>query len=236
MRYLALIGILVLFFQSCDSPTRRLRSYDVHGVDVSHFQSKVAWEEVVKQDIHFAFVKATEGETLQDSMFCENWEGTKRVGLRRGAYHFYRPKTSARNQAENFAMMVNLEVGDLPPVLDVEVLDDVSKVELINGIRTWLYLIEIKYDIKPIIYTNLKFYYQHLAGHFDDYPMWIARYNYREPLMATGSEWDFWQYGNRGQVEGIQGDVDLNVFNGSLEELDQLCLAPRRVLSSRFPQ
>ena len=221
----------LLLFASCDQPTRRLHRYEVHGIDVSHYQSHVHWDTVADQDIHFAFIKATEGETLQDTLFCHNWDELRRVGLKRGAYHFFRPGVAALNQAENFAEMVTMEYGDLPPVLDVEVLDGVSKVALINGVRTWLYSIEIKYNVKPIIYTNTKFYHQYLAGHFEEYPLWIARYNYRQPKLATGKEWDFWQYGNRGRIPGVYGDVDFNVFKGNHYELATLCLAPRSILS-----
>ena len=126
---------------------------------------------------------------------------------------------------------VELSYGDLPPVLDVEVLDGVSKPTLIAGIKSWLFTVELHYGIKPILYTNLKFYNKYLAGHFEGYPLWIARYNTRQPILACGSEWQFWQYGNRGQLDGIEGDVDFNVFHASLDALDSLCLKPKPILS-----
>ena len=126
----------------------------------------------------------------------------------------------------------------MPPVLDVEVLDGVSKTILINGIRTWLYQIEIRYNVKPIIYTNLKFYNKILAGHFNDYPVWIARYSFREPILASGRDWHFWQYGNRGRIKGVFGNVDFNVFNGTELDLERLCLAPNNnnILSENVRQ
>jgi lysozyme len=231
----AISGIL-LFLWGCEQHTLRRADYQVHGIDVSHYQSVIHWDTVAAQRIHFAFVKATEGATMNDSMFCYNWAEMKRTGIKRGAYHFYRPKTSALAQADNFSRLVEMEQGDLPPVLDVEVLDGVSKTILINGIRTWLYQIEIRYNVKPIIYTSLKFYNKVLAGHFDEYPIWIARYNFREPTLACGRTWHFWQYGNQGRIKGIRGNVDFNVFNGSLSDLELLCLtAPDNnvILSSK---
>jgi lysozyme len=71
-----------------------------------------------------------------------------------------------------------------------------------------------------------------LAGHFDEYPLWIARYNTREPTLACGRDWQFWQYGSRGKIEGISGNVDFNVFHGSLEQLDSLCYYELPVLSN----
>ncbi len=223
----------IIFLVSCEETTRRLDTYQVQGIDVSHYQSHIDWSLVAGQALDFAFVKATEGATLSDTLFCQNWEAMKQAGLLRGAYHFYRPRVSARKQVENFSSLVDLEYGDLPPVLDVEVLDGAGKIQLITGMRTWLFLVELKYQVKPIIYTNLKFYNKYLAGQFDEYPLWIARYNRREPVLACGREWDFWQYGNRGQLEGIEGDVDFNVFRGSRSALDSLRTTPVPILSGR---
>ncbi len=234
MKQLIPILSISLFFFSCNQPTQRMKNFEVHGIDVSHHQSNIDWDTVAAQDIHFAFAKATEGETHNDSLFCYNWEEMKRVGIKRGAYHFFRPMLSAYNQVENFTDWVELEIGDLPPVLDVEVLDGLSKIELINKVRAWLFLMEIKCNIKPIIYTNQKFYNKYLAGYFGDYPIWIARYSsWRKPHLRKPPEWTFWQYGDKGQLKGVDGPVDFNVFRGNVFELNEMCLAERMVLSQR---
>ena len=230
-RWTGILGLMIMLW-ACDQHTIRRYDYAVHGIDISHYQSYINWDTVAAQDIHFAFVKATEGLSMSDTMFCYNWAEMKRVGIKRGAYHFYRPTIPAQEQADNFTRLVEMEYGDLPPVLDVEVLDGVSKTILINGIRTWLYQVEIRYNVKPIVYTNLKFYNRILAGHFDDYPIWIARYSFREPTLACGRDWHFWQYGNQGRIKGIYGDVDFNVFNGTELDLERLCLVPNNIILS----
>lgn len=230
-KYFLFILLLVLLGYSCDRRTIRMEDFQVHGLDVSHYQSHINWRQVADQNIHFAFVKASEGANFNDTLFCDNWEGIREAGMRRGAYHFFRPTIAVDEQIQNFSSRVDLEMGDLPPVLDIEVLDGVSKVDLIAGVTTWLYSIEIKYGIRPIIYTNIKFYNKYLAGHFDEYPKWIARYNSKEPILACGKKWDFWQYGDTGKVQGVNGNVDFNVFNGSLSDLDQLCLRPQPIIS-----
>lgn len=227
--WLGIVALIIVAY-GCEQHTARRYDYAVHGIDVSHYQSRVNWQAVAQQDIHFAFIKATEGAMHLDSLFCHNWESMKLAGLKRGAYHFFRPTISPLAQADNFTRSVEIEYGDLPPVLDVEVLDGVSKESLINGVRTWLYYAEIRYGVKPIIYTNIKFYNKILAGHFNDYPMWIARYGFREPTLACGRDWHFWQYGNRGRIKGVTGNVDFNVFNGSYEALEAMCVAPRSVI------
>ena len=231
MRYILSISFLAIALVACEHQTIRMEEFEVHGIDVSHYQSRINWDSVMGEEVHFAFVKASEGISLTDSLFCRNWDEMKRIGLYRGAYHFFRPTLPAELQAGNFLNAVEMEYGDLPPVLDVEVLDGASKIQLITGVRSWLYLVEIRYNIKPILYTNLKFYNKYLAGQFDDYPIWIARYNSREPRLACGRDWQFWQYGNRGQLSGINGHVDFNVFNGSLKELEGLCFSPPVILS-----
>lgn len=225
-RYTLSISILIFGLISCRYETQRLEHYEVHGLDVSHYQSEISWDTVAGQSVHFAFVKATEGEYFVDSLFCHNWSEILRVGMKRGAYHFFRPTLSAESQFTNFAHMVQLQSGDLPPVLDVEVIDEATKVELITKVRTWLYLAEIRFGIKPILYSNQKFYNRYLAGHFDDYPVWIARYNTRQPDLAYERTWHFWQYGNRGRLAGIEGDVDFNVFHGTFYDLELMCLTP----------
>ena len=231
MRYFLSIFLLILLSYSCEHQTVDMDDFSVRGIDVSHYQSTIDWDTVAAQNVHFAFVKATEGHDLNDSLFCRNWMEMKRVGLKRGAYHFFHPGTSAELQARQFMRWVELDQGDMAPVLDIEVLNGVSKVELISSVREWLFIVEIHFGIKPIIYTNLKFYNKYLAGHFDDYPVWIARYNTKMPRLACGRDWDFWQYGNQGRIAGIEGNVDFNVFNGTLSQLESICLAPPAILS-----
>ena len=57
---------------------------------------------------------------------------------------------------------------------------------------------------------------------FGGYPLWVAEYGVAEPTLPSGwTFWDFWQHSENGQVPGIQGDVDLNVFSGALSALQQ---------------
>jgi len=124
----------------------------------------------------------------------------------------------------NYSSLVSLQKGDLPPVLDFEVTGSLNDQEINTILTDLLLLLQNHYQTKPIIYTNLKLYNRYIANNFDDYPIWIARYSDETPILTHGKSWTFWQYGNRGRVSGIVGDVDLNVFNGSLDELNSLCL------------
>jgi lysozyme len=90
------------------------------GIDVAHWEPVIKWEMLRKQDIHFAFIKATEGLQFVDPKFAEHWANAKQAGILRGAYHFLRPDVDGGRQAEFFLRTVNFEPGDLPPVLDLE--------------------------------------------------------------------------------------------------------------------
>jgi lysozyme len=233
MKTCRIIICSLLFIVSCNQETLRMNNYLIHGIDVSHHQSYINWELVAENDLHFAFIKATEGVSLTDSLFCKNWEAAGKTILKKGAYHFFRPTVSASEQFDNFSMMVHLEDGDLPPVLDVEVTDGISSDAIIANCQQWLQMVEEHYEVKPIIYTNLKYYHKHLAGAFLDYPIWIARYNDKLPYLDPGKDWDFWQYGNRGLMDGIDGFVDFNVFNGTYQNLEAMCKKETTALSSR---
>lgn len=225
MKHLLLILGVLTFLTGCNERTVRKQGFEVHGIDVSHYQKDINWQKVASQNIHFAFVKATEGMTHQDTLFCQNWDGMKANGLRRGAYHFFRPTVDPIAQAQNFIDKAELEHGDLPPVLDVEVMDGVDSDILQKNVAIWLDIVENHFKVKPIIYTNQKFFNRHLADEFRNYPIWIARYNkFFEPMLRSGHGWQFWQYGNRGSLSGIHGNVDLNVFYGSSADLADLCL------------
>ncbi len=201
----------------------------LHGMDVSHHQKVIEWDSVViKESVDFAFVKATEGQDFVDSLFCRNWDALKRLGIRRGAYHFFRAYGCGEEQASLFLSQVEMLPGDLAPVLDLECLDGVKPEVMLQEARIWLELIEKQFGLKPIIYSNQNFYETYLAGQFDDFPLWIARYSTEKPMLTTGKNWDFWQFSNDGCIDGICKNVDLNVFPGTLEMLDCLCWYPER--------
>lgn len=199
-------------------------NYKVHGIDVSHHQGNINWDAVKATDkqeypIRFVFMKATEGGDYKDRRFDENFRKAGEVGLVRGAYHFYNPNTDPIRQADFFISQVKLNRGDLAPVLDIEVKPK-DKAQLQADLKKFLYRLEQHYGVKPIIYTSYKYRTRYLdIPEFDAYPFWIAHY-YVETLTYEGS-WHFWQHTDYGLVPGIENSVDLNVFNGSWEEMNR---------------
>ena len=201
----------------------------LHGLDVSRHQGKINWEELSKTKdmevpLDFVFIKATEGGDFKDENFNANFSKAKNAGFVRGVYHYYIPLTSAKKQAEFFIENVNLQSGDLPPVLDIEVTHkQMTEGDLQDSLKFWLELIEYHYKVKPILYTSYKFKSKHLSHlDFDKYPYWIAHY-YVDKVKYQG-KWKFWQHTDVGIVPGIKELVDLNVFNGTQEDLKELAI------------
>ena len=108
---------------------------------------------------------------MKTNIFKRNWKKARSAELTRGAYHFFIATKNGKTQAENFITTVDLEPGDLPPVLDVEQAFGVPVVKLRQRVKEWLVTVEQFYGVKPIIYTNVDFYKQYLEGEFDDYPL-----------------------------------------------------------------
>ncbi|OIQ21454.1 MAG: glycoside hydrolase [Flavobacterium sp. MedPE-SWcel] len=197
----------------------------VFGIDVSHYQGKINWRKVKnsKQEfpIHFVFIRATAGYNKKDSQFKRNWRKTKNKGYLRGAYHYYRPDENSIAQADNFIKTVKLKKGDLPPVLDIERIPDRQSMKNLKiGLQRWLDKVEEHYGVKPILYSGQSYYTDFLKKEFKGYKLWIASYSIFEEDIRR--EWRFWQFTDRGEVEGIEGDVDVNVHNGDLKRLKEL--------------
>lgn len=194
----------------------------VIGIDVSEFQGKVQWDEVEvleeKYPVQFVFVRATAGNDRVDRQFKKNWEGAKEHKIIRGAYHYYRPNENSIEQANLFIKTVKLQKGDLPPVLDIERLPKNQPLDsLKKGLKRWLNKVEAHYQVRPIIYTGERYYGDFLKEEFAEYLFWIANYNfYREKIE---DDWLFWQFTEKASLPGIKHRVDVNIYNGDLQQL-----------------
>lgn len=205
---------------------------NAQGVDVSHHNGTVDWGKVAADGISFVFLKASEGKTFVDKTFLNNAKAARAVGLLVGAYHFLNATSTgvAEVEARHFANTIKGVPLDLPPVLDYETNPGkLGKSQISEVARVFLRELERLTGRKPIIYTGNSF-----AGNFDSslaaYPLWIARYNTQSPSDVSGwKRWEFWQYSGDGlggvradgtrKVNGINGHVDLNEFDGTEAEL-----------------
>ena len=191
------------------------------GVDVSKWQGDIQWDKLA-QKAAFAFIKATQA-TFTDPKFERNWKESQKRILR-GAYHFLDPETNPKAQAEFFIKTLKEQgdIGELPPVLDVE-----KGPVTWNDIQTWMDTVEQALGRTPILYTSPGFA-KPLGPPPKLWPLWVAHYQQRKPTLPPGwSHWTFWQFTDRGNGKdyGVQsGFIDLNWFQGNWVSLVRFCL------------
>ncbi|HPM31376.1 MAG TPA: GH25 family lysozyme [Chryseolinea sp.] len=195
--------------------------YPVLGIDISHHQGKIRWDELKKENLSFVIIKATEGGDYKDPLFTENWTNSKKEGYKTGAYHFYRLCKNGTEQAQNFIATAPNDLSNLPPTIDLEFggncKTDKSKEQILKEVNDFLQALEKHYNKKPILYATKEFYDEYLKTILLDHPLWI-RDIFRKPLLENEREWLIWQFANREHLEGIDTYVDLNVVNGKSVE------------------
>ncbi|GBF34158.1 lyzozyme M1 [Desulfocucumis palustris] len=196
------------------------------GIDVSIWQGDIDWKKVKAAGTSFAFLKATEGKSIEDKQFAKNIINARAVGILVGAYHFCRAKdvAEAQKEADHFINTI-ISVGgfyllNLPSVLDIETKEGITKANITAVCHEWLEKVKKASGKTPLIYANNDMAVNYLDKSLAVYPLWFARYGVSQPPNAGGwSQWTFLQYTDSGAVSGISGNVDTNEYHGTLEKL-----------------
>lgn len=181
----------------------------IMGIDVSHYQGQIDWHEVARNsDVHFVYIKATEGAELTDNMFRTNLRGARRAGLKVGVYHFYIPSVTPQKQFQNLRQAVDLKEMDLLPIIDIERRgrDDLPTFQ--RNLKTFIQMVERHYGVKPLLYCSRDFYNKYLSGPFTSYKYMIARYHPEVPELCDNAAFVVWQFSSTSYVRGIRGHVD----------------------------
>ena len=223
----------------------------VPGIDVSYWNAGIDWPKVRATGQRFVVAKATEGDGYRDPTLDDNWFGAKSAGLLRGAYHFFRCNVDAKKQADNYIDYVRTlkDDGEFPPVLDLETHDNVKKEKIIPAVKLWLDRVGAAFGKRPIIYSGFYFLKDYLSeagggppAWAKDYPLWLAQYpdQYLEgmqPSLPKGwFSWTIWQYSEKGRLNGINANVDLDLVNGTLEDLYKFTGAKMITETPKVPQ
>ena len=206
---------------------RRRYRIDWSKMRITHLGtiSKKRIKGVVDYPVSFIYIKATEGTTVTNKYYDEDYRQARRHGIHCGAYHFLSLKSNAKDQAEHFLKTAHIAANDFPPVLDVEPTDAQIRAYggidlLFKNVRTWLDIVEKRCGKRPILYVNQMFVNKYLVNATDikkNYQVWIARYGeYRPDVRLL-----FWQLCPDGRVSGIVPQVDINVFNGDREQFEE---------------
>jgi len=197
--------------------------YPVHGLDVSRWQGPIDWHTAKASGVSFAFIKATEGGDFTDPMFDEHRSGAQAAGVPWGAYHYYYFCRPAAEQARWFIEHVP-KGADLPHVLDMEWTPHSKTCTLRPDGQTiraeaqkFLNILERHYGRRPIVYTTVDFYHDTHVGRLPKTEFWLRSVAGHPREVYPNAIWRFWQYTGTGLVPGVQGKVDINVFNGPPE-------------------
>jgi lysozyme len=191
----------------------------ISGSDVSVFQGAFQWT-----DEAFGFAKATEGAFLQDPMFAHNFSAMKAKGIRRGAYHFGHPSTSAAAQAAFFVGFVKAQgLGQWDALaLDLEVADGLPASEVAEWAVSFCNAVEKATGKNVWVYTNHAF----ISGGYCDglykHPLWIADPSTPAGHPGSVAPWAIWVAHQYAWGATGSGQPDRDVLNGDTAVWDQL--------------
>lgn len=196
------------------------------GIDVSVWQGAIDWNRVASSGVEFAFIRVSDGIHSRDSRFTQNWSGARSAGVLRGAYQFFRAGQDVSAQANIMIEALRADPGELAPVIDVEAasIQGRTSSQVVSEVLQWIQLVGSATGTTPIIYTG-SFVTGSSSTMYSPYPLWLAAYfNDYSPshcprVNENWDRWTFWQYSDRGRVPGIAGNVDMDLFNGSTEDL-----------------
>lgn len=194
------------------------------GIDVSYFQNDIDWEKVKNSGVDFVMLRlgfrgySGEGKLVVDEKFHQYIQEAQTAGLDTGVYFFSQAITE--DEAREEAQFVYEQCKDYelacPVVFDTEKIkgdtartDELQPEQLTN--ITIAFCEKIKeYGYEPMIYANAKWLTTKLQlERLLDYSVWYADYQ-ENPLYPYTFE--MWQYTESGQVDGIEGNVDINIW------------------------
>ena len=213
----------------------------VIGIDVSKWNGNWDAHKAKAAGAQFVFVKSSQA-CFSDQRFDENWQKAREAGLLRGAYHYLDYTKPALDQAKYFCNLLKEDPGELPAVVDFEQARDDSNINLPkNFLRQFVEYLQSDGRM-PIIYTSPAFWktYGDSSTYWYQFPLWIANYTLSAAPIVPPPwlSWEFWQFSKKGpgQLFGSEAlDIDINRFNGSLEELHLLAKREsREILSERI--
>ncbi len=200
--------------------TSNLTDNIYQGIDVSEFQGDIDYSKVKNAGIEIVYIKSSEGTYLVDPYFRTNYDNAKREDLKVGFYHFLRARNEedAIKEADFFNSVISGTSPDCRLAMDFEVFNGLS-VERINQISfAFLRRVQELTNKECVVYSDAfnarTVFSRELAS---EYPLWIAEYDVNIP-SSTGN-WDEWigfQYSDKGQIDGINANVDLDKFRQNI--------------------
>lgn len=211
----------------------------LYGVDIASHQhagtgdKTIDISKAVDGGISYAFVKATEGTNYMNPHFRNDVIKFIEKDTPVGFYHYAKPTDSteeAKAQAKLFVAVTGIDKGvkTIAPVLDIEEnKENLTPSQLVEWTHAFVNEVKDLTGMDVMIYTYPNFWLDEMGNttEFSHLPLWLASYNNKShPGNIPGGwdTWTFWQYTSEGKVDGYSGKIDLNVFNGTPEDLKSM--------------
>ena len=190
------------------------------GIDVSKYQGYIDYAKVKASGIQVVYIKASEGTTIIDPYFKTNYDNAKSQGLKIGFYHFVRARNEeeAIKEATFFHSVIAGTSPDCRLAMDFEVFDGLGSQKINQISFAFLQKLEELTQKECVVYSDeynaRTIFSRELAK---AYPLWIAEYGVSVPT-STGNweEWIGFQYSDKGRIDGINGNVDLDKFRDDI--------------------
>jgi lysozyme len=193
------------------------------GLDCSRYQPSIDWEKAKADGIQFAYVKITEGINHYQGNYYNlkaRLQEIKKHGIKLGYYHFCKPgltiipAENAKQEAQNFLRhLTDLPESDLPLVLDIEEYNNPNQWSSGGmGLTDYMQSFIKELPKEVIIYTNCWIWTD--KDNFKLYPLWWPDYSnmtFGKINIPVGwTDWTIWQFTDKGEIDGVEGNVDLN--------------------------
>lgn len=192
------------------------------GIDVSKHQGKIDWQKVAADGVEFAFIRVAlrgygTGKLVEDEYFEENVKGAINAGIKVGVY-VYSQAVSEEEVLEEAEFVLDKIAPykiECPVVYDVEMvagadgrMNNLTSEERTKITALFCQTIE-NAGYKPMIYHNMEMAALKIdLKALEDYDKWFAYYNSN---LYYPYQYDVWQYSEKGKIDGISGEVDLNI-------------------------
>lgn len=185
------------------------------GIDVSVYQGNINYAAIRAAGIQVVYIKASEGTTLVDPYFEQNYANARANGLYIGVYHFVRARTieQARREAEFFVSLLSGKTIDCKPAMDFEVFGNLTTSEINQIGITFLNTVKELSGKDPVVYSNTYTARTIFSGGITNFPLWVAQYQVSYPTNnGNWDSWVGWQYTDKGIINGINGYVDRDQY------------------------
>ena len=181
------------------------------GIDIASYQHNVNFQKVKNSGIEIVYIKATEGITYINPLITLQYGGAKAAGLKIGFYHYLRANNPI-SEAKHFLSVIEGISSDCKYAIDVEETLGQTITQISSNVRLFANYLILK-GKEVCIYTGDYFYSNSLDNTVKKIPLWVAHYGVSKPDAIN---YIGFQYSDSGNVDGINGLVDLDKFSSDI--------------------